>query len=302
MKKLIFLFFYSLILFSCDDGDIIITSFEFDEADLELCQGSEENEYVFYKINTTINESISFRFINENFSDTIASETPLLITLGQDPNTLIYRSFTSEITNDYYCSNVPNSSISIIEERIGNSGTVEIFTEIIEEDDNDGIPAEDEDLNNNGNLEDDDTDGDGIPNYKDQDDDNDNILTSVELPNNIPDNDEPRDTDNDNIPDYLEEDDDNDGILTRNEDFDKNGNPRDDINPDTGIAYYLDAEATPTEIDIAPALDNTVRTTFRTTISVNKLVFDSGDQNFENDNFSFGHRDVTINKVTKKNE
>lgn len=288
-------------MFSCDDGDIILTNFEFDDADLELCRGAEENEYVFFKINKTINETISFRFISDQYSNTKVSTEPLSFLLSQDTNTLIYRSFTTAITNDYYCSNIPNSSISIVEERIGTSGTVEVLNTIIEEDDNDGIPAEDEDLNNNGNYDDDDTDGDGIPNYKDQDDDNDNILTSVELPNNIPDNDEPRDTDNDGIPDYLEEDDDNDGILTRNEDMDDNKNPRDDINDASGLAYYLDSNIAPEPaITVESTLSNTVKTTYRTTISFDQLIFDSGDQNFENDNFSLGFKDVTIDEITKK--
>ncbi len=301
MKKLIFLIFCALTISSCDDGDVIITSFEFDDVDLEFCKGALEHEFVFFKINKTIDESISLRFVNDQFSDTIVTETPILLDLDTDNNILLYRSFTSPITNDYYCSNIPSSSISIVEERIGTSGKVEIQTKIIEEDDDDGIPKEQEDINGNGNYEDDDTDGDGIPNYKDQDDDNDNILTSVELPNEIPDNDDPRDTDKDGIPDYLEADDDNDGILTRNEDIvEENGNPRDDINPDSGIPYYLDAEATnPKVIDVAPSLDNNVKTTFRTTISVNQLIFNNGNQNFENGNFSFGEKDVTITKTTK---
>ncbi len=299
VKKLL-LSFLLLSLASCDDGDIIVTSFEFDDVDLQLCNGAKENEYVFFKINETIDEAISYNFVNETFSDTVATAEPITIELNGETNNLIYRRFTIGITADYYCSNIPPSTIIITEELNGSSGTAEILTEIIEEDDNDGIAAEDEDLNRNGNLDDDDTDGDGIPNYKDQDDDNDNILTSVELPNEIPDNDDPRDTDGDQIPDYLEEDDDNDGILTRNEDLNMNGNPRDDRDPDSGAFYYLDPESTNAAVMVEPALDNTIQTTFRTTLSIIRIVFDGNNQNFEDDNFSFGFRDVTIPKTTKK--
>ncbi|WP_103067955.1 hypothetical protein [Aquimarina sediminis] len=300
MKKLFSFLFLLLILISCDDGDIIITSFEFDDADLQLCKGAKDNEFVFYKINETINEAISYNFIDETYSETIATPTPILIKLSEANNNLIYRSFNVKVTGDYFCDNIPSSEILIDEELVGISGTAEIVNEIITEDDNDGIDAEDEDLNKNGNLEDDDTDNDGIPNYKDQDDDNDNILTSVEIPNDIPDNDEPRDTDGDGIPDYLEEDDDDDGILTRNEDANENGNPRDDRDPDSGKLFYLDSESTNIAVSVAPSLDNSIQTTYRTKVSIIDLVFDGNNENFEDDDFLFGFRDVTISKVTKK--
>ncbi|MEW7292779.1 hypothetical protein [Aquimarina sp. 2304DJ70-9] len=332
MKKLLYFLFSLVILSSCDDGDILITSFEFDDVDLQLCNGAKQNEFVFFKINQTINEAISYNFISETFSDTIASDTPLFIELNNETNNLIYRQFNIGITADYYCSNIPPSNILITEELIGASGTSEIITEIIEEDDSDGVAAEDEGNN--------DTDNDGIPDFKDQDDDNDNILTSVELSNGIPDNDDLRNTDGDSLDDYLDPDDDNDGILTINEDFNNNGNPRDDdydndgtpdyldndddndgiltINEDTngngnpkdddddndGIANYLDTDSESDQnndnSDISPSLDNTIQTTFRTTVTINNIIFNGSNQNFEDDNFSFGFRDVTIPKTTKK--
>ena len=339
MKNLFSFLFLLLIFTSCNDGDIIITSFEFNDADLQLCNGAKENEFVFFKINESINEAISYNFTHDTFSDTIPIPDPIFIELDQNSNSLVYRTFNIKVTNDYFCTNVPPSNIVILEELRGIQGTAEILTEIVTEDDNDGVDPIDEsggidptadadndgipnyqDHNNNGSgvtpscLDENgdgicdtlekifDTDGDGIPNYKDQDDDNDNILTSVELPNNIPDNDDPRDTDEDGIPDYLEEDDDNDGILTRNEDADRNGNPRDDRDPDSpsGTFFYLDSESTNTPVTMEPILDNTVQTTFRTTISINGLIFDGNNENFEDKNFSFGFRDVTIPKVTKK--
>ena len=109
------------------------------------------------------------------------------------------------------------------------------------EDDNDGIPAELEDINGNGNLEDDDTDADGIPNYLDQDDDGDNVLTTSENPNysatdllvNA------QDSDGDGTPDYLDMDDDGDGVKTRDEEnLSQDQNPLNDIlDPNIGPDY-----------------------------------------------------------------
>ncbi|MDY8138978.1 hypothetical protein [Aquimarina sp. 2201CG5-10] len=343
MKKLLFISLFTLFLTSCDDGDIIVTSFEFDDASLELCEGSQTNEFVFFKINTTVNEAISYNFIDDTFSDIQETSDPINITLDGTTNALVYRQFNNSITADYYCSNIPPSSIIVTQELISSEGIATITVEITEEDDNDGvislnqdttITLEDEDLNDDGNLENDDTDADGIPNYKDQDDDNDNILTSVELPNSDPNDSSFLDTDGDGIPNYRDADDDNDGILTINEDLDNNGNPRDDdydgdgipnyldpdddddgintIDEDTngddnpqnddddndGIFNYLDTDSASDQIigvlDITPSLDNTVQTTFRTSVRIDNIMFPDNGDNFMEDNFSFGFKDRTI--------
>ncbi len=304
VKKLFSFLLLVSILISCDDGDIIITGFEFDNAPLEICNGSAENEFVFFKINTANNEAISFNFVNSTYLDTIVTETPIIIDLSENMGSLIYRQFNIPITNDYYCSNVPSSDIVVTEQLRAISGIAQINVQIATEDDQDGVPAEDEDLNGNGNLDDDDTDGDGIPNYKDQDDDDDNILTSVELENGLLENDDPRDTDEDGIPDYLDEDDDNDGTPTINEDIDGDGNPRNDNTDaadDDDVFNYLDPDTSERNDNVTPSPDNTtVLTTYRTTVDINTIIFDGDNENFEDDNFSFGFRDVNSTRNLPK--
>lgn len=63
------------------------------------------------------------------------------------------------------------------------------------DDDNDGIPNKDEDINNDGDLTNDDTDGDGTPNYQDDDDDGDGVPTKTEGTGDVNGN---------GTPDYLE--------------------------------------------------------------------------------------------------
>ncbi|WP_299219325.1 hypothetical protein [uncultured Aquimarina sp.] len=279
MKKLLYIFIF-LGLTSCDDGDIIVTSFEFEDVDLQLCQGAKPNEFVFFKINTSVNEAISYNFIDPTYSATTITENPIIIDLENLDNGLIYRKFNTAITSDYYCNNIPDSNIIVTEELLSVSGEATINNVIINEDDNDGVesileapneidPQADPDgdgvpnylddaMNDstignedgeieagyNTDKEDDDgtmdDDGDDIPDFKDQDDDNDNVLTSVELANTDPNDDSFLDTDGDGIPNYKDNDDDGDGILTRDEDIDGNGNPRDDDTDGDGIANFLD--------------------------------------------------------------
>lgn len=256
---------------ACDDGDPIITNFNFsDETPLEICQDG--NNYVLHYIDSETNEAISFRFTNSDFAlsyEGFDVPDPINITLS-NANILNYRTLSNSTdANTYFCQDIPPSSPSVVEEFESTSGGEAIITLVaFEQDDNDGIEAGLEDLNGNGNLFDDDTDGDGIPNFLDVDDDNDNILTEVEIinednPNQLP------DTDGDGTPNYLDNDDDNDGVLTRNEDvnaFDSGNaqpilDPTDDVNVDN-VPNYLNPDVTASLI-INAVRSNSISRKFR---------------------------------------
>ncbi len=375
MKKLLYILIF-LGLASCDDGEIIVTSFEFEDADLQLCRGAKINEFVFFKINTSVNEAISYNFINEMYSDTIPTEEPIEIDLANPDNQLVYRKFNNVITADYYCNNIPDSDIIVTEELVSINGDAKIINVIVSEDDNDGVestleapngidPEADRDDDGVPNYLDDaiddssigntdqteenlgiedgyDSDGDQIPDFRDQDDDNDNVLTSVELPNSDPNDDSFLDTDGDGISNYLDTDDDGDTISTLDEDIDGNGNPRDDDSDNDGIPNYLDndddgdgiltseedtngndnpldddddmdgipnyldtnsmGDAANESVENPAILDNTVITTFRTTLTIDNLILDQENDQFIDDTFSFGFRDETISKTTRKDE
>jgi len=120
------------------------------------------------------------------------------------------------------------------------------------DDDNDGIPTEEEDANEDGDPTNDDTDDDGTPDYLDPDqpddmdfdgdgvpdsvdidDDGDGILDSEEDPNLDGDDDpttDPQDSDGDGNPDHLDIDADNDGIPDNVE-----GQPTDGYIPPSGM-------------------------------------------------------------------
>lgn len=246
MKKIFV--FLCLVLISCDDGDIIYSNFNFsEETPLNICQ--DDNNYVLHYIDQQTAEAVSFKFTSADFRLSYPGfEVPedLVIPLNSS-NKINYRQLSSTAnSNNYFCQDVPPSIPRVDEEFESTTGGYATITIIAyDQDDNDGVPAELEDLNNNGNLFDDDTDGDGIPNFLDVDDDNDNVLTEIEIinednPNVFP------DFDGDGIPDYLDEDDDNDGVITRYEDinaYDSGNeepilNPADDTNAE-GIPNYL---------------------------------------------------------------
>lgn len=261
MRKISVLFTLFLSFLSCDDGDIITTELEFGDT-FQTC-----GDLVLYKVKTDPNETLSIQLTEPGFTiaDLIETEADpdnaLLLNLVADQTTdfsianlFKFRSYTSNPSN-FFCNDVPPSGIQITEEFTASSGSAYFTMELLE-DDNDGIPAELEDLNGNGNLYDDDTDGDGLPNFLDADDDGDNVLTISEGVNyvegmtlaelNLNATNTDLDLPNgDNIPNYLDNDDDGDGVPTRNEEINSfDNNPTNDVSGSSTVADYLNPDYT----------------------------------------------------------
>ena len=261
MKKLVLLIFIPLLFQGCNDGDIIVTNFDFEDAQLQQC--GDTSNVVFFKINPQVNESISLLIPNsqELFIET-GTQTFNLSSTGSIVN---YRGFDDSVTSSYFCNPVPATSPGVVLEYIGTSGIANLISETTL-DDFDGIDfVNSDDLSQEGFG---DFDGDGIPNYHDFDDDGDNVLTSQEIgedPLN------PRDTDLDGMPDYLDPDDDNDGVLTINEDIDQNLNPADDIATPGGLPNYLDPDIT-TSVVIEAYKEHLYNRTSDGTIIIDNLV------------------------------
>lgn len=257
IKNLSILFIGVFLLTACDDGDIIVTTFDYDgETELSYCddaldfdENNSDETLILYNINNESYETIALTFTRNGFNGTflrildengsLVEDSTVTVNLS-NTNRIIYRTYNNEVPSDYFCQSIPPSSPQVSQEYISaNGGSVEFRTTIMEQDDEDGIPTEiaaDNDYNGpyettDPSDENYDTDGDGIPNFLDTDDDNDNVLTINELDAEdlqapVDPNTGFADTDEDGIPNYLDEDDDGDGVLTRNEDL----NARDDLN------------------------------------------------------------------------
>jgi len=222
MKKLASIFLLS-ILVSCNDGDFIVSNFDFDSNDLATC--GNVGDYVFFNINSASQESISLKLSTTEQLFLETSTTNYAI--DGTTNFVNYRKYQGDISSAYFCNNIPPTTPLVEIDYLGSSGTAILVTETTLDDLDDLEEAIDDTI---------DTDSDEIPDYYDFDDDGDNVLTTAELgedPLN------PRDSDGDGIPDYLDDDDDNDGILTRNEDLDGDLNPANDFTDTTVGPDYL---------------------------------------------------------------
>ncbi|QRM90511.1 hypothetical protein FG167_15145 [Lacinutrix sp. WUR7] len=289
MKKLLFVFLSLFILISCDDGDIITEELDFEDT-FQAC-----GELVFYKIKEDPAESLSLRItsVTKTLDSLIATDDDGVLYLTEESYTIDgtsnffnYRRYNTTPT-DFFCNDVPPSNITITNDEESTTGTATVYISLVE-DDNDGIPAEMEDINDNGILTDDDTDGDGIPNYLDEDDDGDNVLTKYEIDTTDADGDNnpltnPLNTDEadevalgiDIVPNYLDPDDDGDGVLTIDEENDsQDQDPSNDFtstNPDDDdLADYLNPDVANT-VPATAYRDHDIQQTFEVTLIITSL-------------------------------
>lgn len=247
------------LLTSCDDGDIIVTDFDFEDSTLQFCEGP--NKFVIFATNNDdVNESISLEFTNSNIttddSGKFITNTSENITFSlSGTNKVIYRIYNNQINgSEYFCQVVPPSEpVPTTEYESGSDGTVTIATRFTDETgdsdpDEDGLSNLEEGWNPDG-LNHQDTDDDGIPDYLDVDDDGDNVITRVERlvnEDSILDDNGEVDSDRDGIPNYLDDDDDGDGVETRLEVSEEDGltNPGSFSSTGDGLPNYLNDQQT----------------------------------------------------------
>lgn len=283
MRKLFFIFILFSLFCSCNDGEIIVTDFNFEASNLNNCGGP--GAYIFYNINNSLSaESISL--ILET-SDVLFFESGTVeYVLNGNTYVVNYRKYDSDITDSYFCSNIPPTSPGVSIEYLGASG-IALLTTIVTRDDEDGIEEDPE-----NNL---DTDNDGLLNYFDNDDDGDNVPTVNELGAGFlsGNNEFPLDTDNDGIFDYLDIDDDGDTILTRYEDANGDLDPTNDF---TGISddpdYLTPAIANNNAIDQYRI--HSYQITSDIELVINNLVLVNGSEEITKETMIFGNKSGVI--------
>ncbi len=281
ISYLLAVLFFGLI--SCNDGDIILTSFDFDETNLENCGGP--GGYLFFNLNSAGTESLTLR-LGTNDELFLVSDT-LTTTLDGTSNFVNYRLFDDVVTANYFCNEVPPTSPNVTTEYFADSGTSTLITTSLFSD-NDSLTEEQE-----GTTAD--TDMDGLLDFYDFDDDGDNVPTLLELDTENADEDNnpltnPKDTDSDGIPDYLDDDDDGDGVLTRFEDTNMNLDPTDDITDVAVGADYLNAEVS-NSIEINEYREHSYDFVSSVVLILNNLVLTNGEEQIIRETLQMGNID-----------
>ncbi len=118
------LFFVTIFLQSCDDGDIIVTTFNFDDAALKNC-GS-VGDYVFYKLNPEVKESLSLKLsVTDSLYKTPGTKQYALNGTSFFMN---YRNYDGPLGADYFCSSIPPTSPKVTVDYLAQSGIAYVTT------------------------------------------------------------------------------------------------------------------------------------------------------------------------------
>ncbi|MBZ9631841.1 hypothetical protein LB465_13715 [Salegentibacter sp. LM13S] len=320
MKKILAALFFSFALYSCDDGDITVTSFDLENSDLTLCE-IDDKKVLWAVNNEDVYESMSLELKDNSLNDTLTQAILTLdvsedieINLSGEDNRLVYRIYDSEVNGrEYFCQGVPPGEPRVLEEYVSAGGVVIIRTRFNDirldaDADGDGVLNGEEGYDPDGNHLD--TDGDGIPDYLDIDDDNDNVPTATEK-NASPEDPTTAegylDTDEDGIPDYLDPDDDNDGVLTRHEIDPEDVQRAIDENSDDflspiptaevdGLPNYLNEGVSLPNFEHDLQLDHHITRSYRSTIEIkdfNLIRQDGSGEDIRFDSYVLGRLDVT---------
>ena len=114
MKKLI-TFFLCISILSCDDGDLDIPAFDFEK----IVYGCEikDNNYTLFRLG--IAETI---IVTLSKTDLKEQETEDPIKVPITAENVIYRTFSDQISQDYFCKDVPPIEPRILSNWTGVSG------------------------------------------------------------------------------------------------------------------------------------------------------------------------------------
>lgn len=121
MKKLI-LFFALFAGLSCNDGDLDISSFEFEDQ-VSICGTT---QYTLYRLSTDEQrEALIVTLSNQQIRKDEDIVVPVSVTENGD-FTVTYRLFEDQVTSNYFCAAVPPVEPKVQKDWRGVSGTIVI--------------------------------------------------------------------------------------------------------------------------------------------------------------------------------
>jgi len=126
MKNILYL---SLLIlsFSCDDGDLQIETIDFDSVNIQNCDPvSVETANILFKLNTT--EALILELPNGILVNEISNGTITSNVTASGPSRVTFRTFSDNVSANYFCSDIPPTEPTVVEEIIAQGGEVLVTT------------------------------------------------------------------------------------------------------------------------------------------------------------------------------
>lgn len=123
MKKLFGLLVCAFLLSSCDDGDMVLESFNFDTVAIQKCSDKE----VLFKTNKEELLLVDISASNFPNEETIPGE-PRIVPISST-NKVLYRKYNGTVGSSVICSEIPPASPTVSKEWVAaTGGTIQIIS------------------------------------------------------------------------------------------------------------------------------------------------------------------------------
>lgn len=128
MKKIFLLVLLTIAFSSCDDGELKLESFNFEDVNIQKC--SDINSYLIFK---TKNEELLLVSLPKTtyeqafFPEATPPGSPRTYTIENDRK-VVYRKYSGTVSNGTICDVIPPSSPVVSKEWIATGGTISVIT------------------------------------------------------------------------------------------------------------------------------------------------------------------------------
>ena len=124
MKKMLSVLLL-IFCFSCDDGDLQIETLDFSTGEIQTCDTVDVSQAsILFKINSDEALILSIAAnVFKNEEGTITVEMT-----NSTSSKIIYRLFSDTVTNTYFCSTIPVSTPTVLDEIIATTASITITT------------------------------------------------------------------------------------------------------------------------------------------------------------------------------
>lgn len=132
MKRFFTLLLLTIVLSSCDDGDLTQVSFEFNDTPATGCNNNVTDKFFIFK--TQDKRALIIQLPEINFQNRISADLtipPELLTINGTNIRLIYREYSGIVDSNTLCSAVPASDPVVLKQQEAKEGKIKITTTAI---------------------------------------------------------------------------------------------------------------------------------------------------------------------------
>ncbi len=129
MKKIVYLFLLLISFSSCDNGELTLESFNFEDVEIDDC---ETNSLIFKTKNDellliSLPQNI-YDLAFENSAEAVATPREYII---NSTNQVIYRKYSGTVSDLTVCATIPVSTPTVSKEWIATGGKIRVQTTVI---------------------------------------------------------------------------------------------------------------------------------------------------------------------------